>query len=103
LRRARAGRCVRLDRRSIHRQVDQGRVDHRHPHGDAVEPGEQLGLVEDRMSLAPFGTTRTGEWSAVTLAEVGLYLAHLEPDPAVRWTRERIAHLADEVHALIGG
>jgi AcrR family transcriptional regulator len=60
-------------------------------------------LVEDRMSLAPFGTTRTGEWSAVTLAEVGLYLAHLEPDPAVRWTRERIAHLADEVHALIGG
>jgi AcrR family transcriptional regulator len=60
-------------------------------------------LVRDRRPMAPFGTGRTGEWSDATLAEVGLYLAHLEPDPAVRWSRERIGHLAAEVRALLDG
>jgi AcrR family transcriptional regulator len=59
-------------------------------------------LVRDRRPMAPFGTGRTGEWSDATLAEVGLYLAHLEPDPAVRWSRERIRLLAEEVRTLLG-
>jgi hypothetical protein len=40
---------------------------------------------------------------AQELAEVGLYPAHLEPDPAVCWSRERIRHLVAEVGALLHG
>lgn len=60
-------------------------------------------LVQRRRPMAPYGALRTAEWSSATLAEVGLYLAHLEPDPDVQWSRERVRPLADEVRALLSG
>lgn len=50
--------------------------------GFAVAALADPDLVAATTPLAPFGTTRTADWSVPVLTLTGLVLNHLEPDPA---------------------
>jgi AcrR family transcriptional regulator len=50
-------------------------------------------LVATTTTAKPFGARRVDEWSMPALALAALATACLEPDPEVRWTRTRVAHL----------
>lgn len=61
-------------------------------------------LLTETQDLALFGSSRPAPWSMPTRALVGLFLSHLEPDPAVVWDEARVAaslELMRAVEALI--
>ncbi len=51
-----------------------------------VDPG----WLDERIPAALFGSRRTADWSQGEMALTGLVLGHLEPNPDVRWTTERL-------------
>jgi hypothetical protein len=51
----------------------------------------QLSLLDFQVEASPFGAPTRDEWSLPALGLGALALAFLEPDPAVKWTAERIA------------
>ncbi len=58
------------------------------------------GLAGASRRLAPFGTSRAADWTDAQLVQVHLFLSFLEPDPDVRWSRERLHALAQSVRDL---
>jgi len=57
----------------------------------ALARSEQARLA--RIAAAPFGATAPQEWSLAALSAASIAAAFLEPDPAIEWDGERIAHV----------
>ena len=55
------------------------------------------GMATHRAFAAPFGAAAPQEWSLAALGTASIAAAFLEPDPAIEWDSERIAHVR---HAL---
>jgi hypothetical protein len=51
------------------------------------------GIATHRTIAAPFGATVPQEWSLAALGAASIAAAFLEPDPAIEWDSERIAHV----------
>ena len=51
------------------------------------------GMATHRTTAAPFGATAPQEWSLAALSAASIAAAFLEPDPAIEWDGERIAHV----------
>ena len=51
------------------------------------------GMATHRTIAAPFGAEAPEEWSLAALGTASIAAAFLEPDPAIEWDSERIAHV----------
>jgi len=51
------------------------------------------GMATHRAIAAPFGAVAPEEWSLAALGTASIAAAFLEPDPAIEWDSERIAHV----------
>ena len=57
--------------------------------------------LDRRTELTLFGTSRPAPWSQPEIAMTTVLLTHLEPDPAVEWTPERIAAAEERFAAMV--
>ncbi len=58
------------------------------------------GWLDRRTGLSLFGTSGPAPWSQPEIAMATVLLNHLEPDPAVEWTPERIAATEERLAAM---
>jgi hypothetical protein len=50
-------------------------------------------MATHRTIAAPFGAAAPEEWSLAALGTASIAASFLEPDPAIEWDSERIAHI----------
>jgi len=58
------------------------------------------GAATHRTTAAPFGAAVPEEWSLPALGAASVAAAFLEPDPAIEWDSERIAHVRQALTQL---
>jgi len=57
-------------------------------------------IAAHRVQASPFGAEGTHEWSLAGLGLASIATAFLEPDPAIEWDNERIAHVRQALSSL---
>jgi AcrR family transcriptional regulator len=68
--------------------------------GLVIQALSDPGIAERRIPARPPGAAAEEQWSLPALGVASIASACLEPDPAVAWTREHLAHVRQELSQL---